>query len=196
MKSSTPPPQKPSSDEVAADANAVASQKTSALRTDLDAKHRKLEAMAQSDVWASARQTLSDLASSSLEDRIAEVFLRRLRELDSASKNDFARRLGEGSESTILATTFHLPDPPRSEIQQIFQDFFKTGIRLRFETRPELIGGFELSTHGQKLTWSLSAYVDSLEKNLRELNEQKSGPESRPDDVTDSVNNPKEEPSS
>lgn len=188
--------QEPFDGEPVADPNTPASPITAALRTDMDSMHRGLEAIARADAWAGARKTLSDLASSSLDDRIADAFLRRLRELDPEAKNGFLRSLREGSDSTILATAFDLSGPPRSEIQKIFEEEFSTGIRLRFETRPELIGGFELSTNGRKLTWSLSAYLDSLERNLRELDESEQSRPPRPDAATDSVINTKEEPSS
>lgn len=185
--------QAPLDDHPVADPDTPTSPITAALRTDMDSMHRGLEAIAQADVWASARITLSDLASCSLDDRIADAFRRRLRELDPEAKNGFLRCVGEGSDSTNLATAFDLSESPRSEIQQIFEEEFSTGIRLRFETRPELIGGFELSTNGQKLTWSLSAYLDSLERNLRELDECGRGRSPRPENPTDSVTNATEE---
>jgi F-type H+-transporting ATPase subunit b len=42
-------------------------------------------------VFAIARQALTDLATTSLEERMGEVFIRRLREMDDEARESFAR---------------------------------------------------------------------------------------------------------
>ncbi len=51
------------------------------------------------------------------------------------------------------------------------QRLFLHGVSLlqsftHFKTTPELIAGIELSTNGYKLSWSISEYIKSLEKNI------------------------------
>jgi F-type H+-transporting ATPase subunit b len=40
---------------------------------------------------------------------------------------------------------------------------------VRFETAPDLVAGIELSTNGQKVAWSISDYLASMEKGVGEL---------------------------
>jgi len=174
-------------EDAVAEVDALAAKRTQALQADMDAMHRNLEAMAQGEVWAIVRTTLADLASSSLEDRIGEVFLRRLGELDPQAKSEFTKAIADDSEPTILATAFDLPDPRRAEVQKSFQEAFSTGTILRFETHPELVGGFELSSHGQKLTWSIAGYVASLESNIREVLEREADAKPRSEPTTNFV---------
>jgi F-type H+-transporting ATPase subunit b len=47
----------------------------------------------QQEVFAIARKTLTDLAGTSLEERMSEVFTRRLRELDDEAKKSLAKAL-------------------------------------------------------------------------------------------------------
>ena len=41
--------------------------------------------------------------------------------------------------------------------------------RLRFETAPQLVGGIELTTNGQKLAWSIAEYLRSLEHSVGDV---------------------------
>ena len=54
-------------------------------------------------------------------------------------------------------------------IQQALNETFSAEIHVRFETAPDLIGGIELTTNGQKVAWSIADYLTSLEKGVDEL---------------------------
>jgi len=40
--------------------------------------------------------------------------------------------------------------------------------KFQFKTTPEIISGIELTTKGFKLAWSISEYLNSLQKNILE----------------------------
>ena len=44
-------------------------------------------------------------------------------------------------------------------------------------TAPDLISGIELTVNGQKVAWSIEAYLTSLEKGVDELLKEQSKPE-------------------
>jgi len=46
-------------------------------------------------------------------------------------------------------------------------------VHLRFETAPHLISGIELSTNGRKVAWSIAEYLESLEKGVDDLLQEK-----------------------
>jgi F-type H+-transporting ATPase subunit b len=112
---------------------------------------------------------LGDLATVSLEERMGEVFDRRLRELNGQAKTVLGDALKKNSEPALIRSTFELPTTQRAAIQNALNETFSAEIHLRFETAPDLVSGIELTTNGQKIGWSISDYLASLEKGVGEL---------------------------
>ncbi len=76
-----------------------------------------------------------------------------------------------------MRSAFDLPDEQRATIQNALNETFSAEIRIRFETAPDLISGIELSTNGQKVAWSISDYLASLETGVSELLNKQAKPE-------------------
>jgi F-type H+-transporting ATPase subunit b len=133
------------------------------------ALHEEIARMTRDEVFAISRKALTDLATTGLEERLADVFTRRLREMDEQAKKTFGESLKNLSSPALVRSAFDLPAEQRTAIQQALNETFSTEIQLRFETAPELISGIELSTNGQKLAWSIADYLVSMEKGVEEL---------------------------
>ncbi|MGD0135414.1 MAG: F0F1 ATP synthase subunit delta, partial [Bryobacteraceae bacterium] len=69
----------------------------------------------------------------------------------------------------VVRSTFDLPSEQRAAIQNALNETFSAEIRIQFETAPELIGGIELTTNGQKVGWSIADYLSSMETNVAKL---------------------------
>ena len=152
---------------IAADTASAARQES--LKSDARSMNQALRRLTQQEVFAIARKTLSDLAGSSLEERMCEVFIRRLRAMDGTPKAEFAAALKISSGPALVRSDFDLPEEQRAAIQTALNETFSTEIHLQFETVPDLVGGIELNTNGQKMSWSISDYITSLEKGVDEL---------------------------
>lgn len=107
------------------------------------------------------------------------VFTRRLREMDGQAKAGLAEALKKASGPALVRSAFDLPAEQRTAIQNALNETFSAEIRVRFETAPELISGFELSTNGQKVSWSIADYLASLEKGVEELLKEKDKPKTK-----------------
>jgi F-type H+-transporting ATPase subunit b len=112
---------------------------------------------------------LTDLAATSLEARMVDLFSRRLRELDVPAKEGLAKALKTASEPARVRSAFDLPAEQRAAIQNAVNVAFSADVRLRFETAPDLISGIELTANGQKVAWSISDYLATLGKGVDEL---------------------------
>ena len=135
----------------------------------------------QQEVFAITRKTLMDLAASSLEERLAEVFTRRLREMSGKAKEDLAGAIKTASEPALIRSAFDLPGEQRKLIQNALNETFAFEIQTRFETAPDLISGIELSSNGQKVSWSIADYLMMLEKSVGEILKEKDQPEAQSD---------------
>jgi F-type H+-transporting ATPase subunit b len=144
-----------------------------ALRNDARNLNKAITRRTQDEVFSIARKTLTDLATTNLEERMGEVFTRRLREMDGQAKSGLGNALKTSGEPALVCSAFDLPADQRAAIQNAINETFSADIHLRFETAPALVSGIELTTNGQKVAWSIAGYLTSLEKGIGELLDKK-----------------------
>ena len=73
-------------DEARKESDALRARWQEALRNEQLSLSAELTRRTQEEVFAITRKTLADLATTSLEERLSEVFIRRLREMDGAGE--------------------------------------------------------------------------------------------------------------
>jgi len=151
----------------AADALSIKRQET--MRNEAHNLNQAISRRTQQEVFAIARKALSDLATTDLEERMGEVFIRRLRALDDQAKEGFVKSLKSATEPALVRSAFDLPAEQRAAIQNAVNETFSAEIRVKFEIAPDLVSGIELSTNGQKVAWSIREYLASLEQGVDEL---------------------------
>lgn len=150
-------------------ADAVSSKRHDALIAEEQHLHQAISRRTQQEVFAIARKALADLATVSLEERLGEVFNRRLREMNGTPKAALGDALKASSVPGVVRSTFDLPADQRAAIQNALNETFSAEVRVRFETAPDLIGGIELTANGQKVAWSIGDYLASMENGVSEL---------------------------
>jgi F-type H+-transporting ATPase subunit b len=156
-------------DEARKAAAELSSIRQATLANEERSLHQAVTRRAQQEVFAVARKALTDLATVSLEERIGEVFTRRLREMSGPAKETLGEALKTAAAPAVVRSAFDLHADQRAAIQNAFNETFSAEVRLRFETAPALIGGIELTANGQKLAWSIAGYLASMEKGVGEL---------------------------
>jgi len=189
-------------DEARQAADALSAQRQETLRNDAQAQNQAISRRTQQEVFAIARKALTDLATVGLEERMVEVFTRRLQAMDDPAKAVLAEAFKTASEPALVRSAFELPAGQRTAIQKTLNETFmadlstplRTGIDIRFETVPELVAGIELSVNGQKLAWSIADYLASLEKGVAELLKKQNKAPAKPETKTDPKPEAKPEP--
>jgi F-type H+-transporting ATPase subunit b len=175
-------------DEARQAADELSAKRQEALRNDAKNLNQAISRRMQQEVLAIARKALNDLAETSLEERIAEVFTRRLFALDEQTKAELAAILkgtgtGTGTGTTdpaLVRSAFDLPPEQCAAIQKALNETFSANIRVTFETAPDIIAGIELTANGHKVAWSIADYLFSLEKGVDELLKGKGKPAIKP----------------
>ncbi len=160
-------------------ADALSAKRQEALRSAAQNLNQAIRRRTQQEVFAIARKALTDLATASLEERVSEAFIRRLRTIDGKAKEGIAAALKTASEPAVVRSAFDLPEAQRAAIQKALNETFSAEVPVRFETAPDLISGIELTTNGQKIAWSIADYLASLEKGVDELLKEKDKPEAK-----------------
>ena len=174
-------------------ADALSAKRQEALKNDAHSLNQAISRRAQREVFAIARKTLTDLATTSLEERLAEVFTRRLHEMDGKAKEGLAEALKVASGPALVRSAFDLPAEQRAAIQSALNETFSAEIRVRFETAPDLVSGIEFTTNGRKVAWSIADYLTSLQRGVGELLEEKDEPEAKTSPKLEAKAEPKAE---
>ena len=158
-----------------------------ALRNEEHSLRQEISLRTEQEVFAIARKALTDLGGMSLEERLGQVFIRRLQEMDGREKADLAESLEKASGPALVRSAFSLPEEQRTAIRRALSELFSTEIHVLFETAPHLISGIELSTDGQKVAWSIADYLASMEKVVSELLRAKGEPEEKSERRTEEL---------
>jgi F-type H+-transporting ATPase subunit b len=170
-------------DEARVEADHRRTEQADALRTEQTSLGMEITHLAQDEVFEIARKTLADLATVSLEERVAEVFARRLREMDQKTKEAMTLAVKSSAEPALVQSAFDLPTAQRAAIQNALNESFSAEVRVRFETVPDVICGIELTSNGQKLSWSIASYLKSLNQRVDALLDAHASPPSEEPDA-------------
>jgi len=163
------------------DADSLRAKRQDGLRNEQRNLSHEISRWTQKEVFAITRKTLADLAATSLEERMSEVFVGRLLGLTPAAKDQLAGALKTSPSTALVKSAFDLPPPQRNAIERAVKETFDANTQVKFQTVPELISGIELSASGQKVAWSIADYLATLEKSAGELLRVDAEPASKPD---------------
>jgi F-type H+-transporting ATPase subunit b len=175
-------------------ADALSIKRQESLRSDANTLNQAIRRRTQQEVFAITRKALTDLATTSLEERMSEVFTRRLRTMDGKAKEGLGEALKTASEPAIVRSAFELPTAQRAAIQNALNETFLAEVHVRFETAPDLVSGVDLTTNGQKIAWSIADYLSSLEKGVGDLLKEEHKPETKSEPKPQAKPKPKPQP--
>jgi F-type H+-transporting ATPase subunit b len=163
-------------DQARKDSDALRAAEAAALQSDQKRLGTEIVRLTKEEVFGIARKTLADLATVSLEERMGEVFTRRLRQMDGKAKASLGAALKADPEPAILRSAFVLPADQQAAIQNALNETFSAQVRVKFETAPEAVCGIELSAGGQKVAWSIADYLKSLDSKVGALLDAQAAP--------------------
>jgi F-type H+-transporting ATPase subunit b len=154
------------------DADALRTKLTDDVKNERIELNREIVMRTREEVIAVVRKTLSDLAGTTLEDRIVEVFIRRLHDLHEPKTPLITE--GPASAAPVrVRSAFELGPAARSAIDAAIADCLGISVNSTFETVPDLVSGIELIVGGKKFAWSITDYLASLSESVASILEPK-----------------------
>ena len=145
-----------------------------ALRNEQRSLNEELGRRAREEVFAIARKVLSDLAGISLEQRMTEIFLDHLRELNTTQITELKSAFKTSSHPLLVRTAFELTPQQCAAVETGIGEILGKEKPLEFVTVPDLISGIEINSDGRKIAWSIADYLGSLAKSVDDLLKNKS----------------------
>ncbi|MGA8147462.1 MAG: F0F1 ATP synthase subunit B [Gallionellaceae bacterium] len=156
-------------DQARKDAANLRAKQQESLRSEYQQLNAEFARRTQSEVFSIARKMLADLAGTSLEERMVEVFVRRLRGLDNDEKKKLTALPKQPAMPVVVRSAFDLAPALRASIEGAVKETLAVTSSVQFEVVPDLVSGIELVMQGQKVAWSVAGYLASLEKDVNEL---------------------------
>jgi F-type H+-transporting ATPase subunit b len=147
-------------------ADSASADRQRAQQTELLNLHDALRIQTQREVFAIAAHTLKDLATANLNKCMVDTFTLRVHDMDTHAKMALAEAIHGSTAPAIVRSAFELPPEQRAAIQNALNESFSADIHLQFQTAPELVGGIEVATSGQKLSWNIADYLATLEQSV------------------------------
>jgi F-type H+-transporting ATPase subunit b len=151
------------------DADGLRAKLQESLGSEFRNLHEELAHRTQAEVFEIARKALADLAGESLEARMADMFVQRLRGLNSEEKTRLAAMFKSPFQPAQVRSAFELAPAQRTAIESAVKETLTATATAHFEVVPNLVSGIELVIQGQKVAWSIADYLTSLEKDVNEL---------------------------
>ena len=126
-------------------------------------------------VAAVSRRALHDLADADLEQRMVEVFLQHLKNLEAGARTEFVEAGQEAQGQVVITSGFAIPPAVGARIIQALQEVAGQELTPRFETAPDSLFGIEVKAGGCKIAWSFESFLQGLEETLAEAFEESNG---------------------
>jgi F-type H+-transporting ATPase subunit b len=155
-------------EKVRADVELIKVRWQDMLIREQEAFFQDLRQRASQQIYATARRALTDLADADLEQRIVDVFIRRIRELDKVKSEEIRKAISSGGNRVVVQSAFGVSDEMRRQIESALKKQITNGFTIRYMMEPEIVSGIELRVNGHKIAWSLNDYLETLVENLTE----------------------------
>src|SRR5450631_4308799 len=155
------------------DSESLSLKLNDAVTNERDNLNREIVTRTQEEVFAVARKTLADLAGTSLEDRMTEVFIQRLGSMPSEQKAQLGALPRKNGATALVRSAFELPPARRAALETAVRECLGADTKLDFQILPNLVCGIDLTLEGQKVAWSIADYLALLAQNVTTLLEPK-----------------------
>jgi len=134
-----------------------------ALQEEQSSYKQTIRQLVQQEVFQVLRKALKDLSNVELETQITQVLITRLAQLKPQQRQPF---IASKPSAIVVKSAMNLNPENKSLLQQALIEAFNVTLPLRFEVDDKLIGGIEINTAKQKLSWNINDYLSSLEASI------------------------------
>ena len=124
-----------------------------------------------------ARRALQDLADTKVEQRMVEMFISHIQELEPKAKAEIAESIQKSESPVVICSAFGLPEELQDKISDTVQKQFldRRELEADFQTSPNLIAGIEMQVDGHRVAWVIRDYLAGLEERIMETIKREHG---------------------
>lgn len=131
-----------------------------------------LRRMIAERTFSLAGRVLQDLADAQLQERVAEVFIKRIKGMEEDEKKQAAKAIQESGGRIVLQSSFDMDETGKRKITAALREELGDEVEVEYETDPELLLGVNLKFRGRKIAWSLEHYLEDIVEQASQLLEE------------------------
>jgi F-type H+-transporting ATPase subunit b len=133
---------------------------------------RNLQKLSGEHVYAIARQVLTDMADTELEDHIVDVFIGRIKELSDNNLKKIKESVRKSDKSIIISSSFEIKQNKRQLINHVLHTSIAPDMNIQYAVSHDLICGIEIKVHDYIVGWNLEEYLKSLHEAFNNVLEE------------------------
>ena len=137
-----------------------------------DAFLKELKELSCQQVCQISKKVLSKLANERLESQLIKSFLKQLEDAKDNNGKHFQLSDLNAKQTIEINTAFQLQKKEKEMIIDKLKNLLQNKIQVNFKESKDLICGIEFRAEGEKISWNVESYLNSLEKNLQKLFEE------------------------
>lgn len=136
---------------------------------------KSLSTRIRNEVFLISKKALTDLSGAALEEQIINQLINQLSKLGDKEKKFLNSSFQKSPGHIKVRTGFSLSEKMRANIEKEVLSYLipettdSHSEQVKFEISKDLICGIEVEVHGQKVSWNLSDYLDSVQQDVQEL---------------------------
>jgi len=111
-----------------------------------------------------ARKAFRDLADTSLEQHMTDLFVRKLNALEQKDLDAIRTKLKDSEDGIMIATSFEIPEHQLQEVRGAVQRITRTDAGPHVVISRDILCGIEMRAKGYTFGWSVESYLTSLEE--------------------------------
>lgn len=117
------------------------------------------------------RRAMRDLADAEIEQKMVEVFLDRLVELEASGGTEVLTALRSDAEGPVMVrTSFRLSDSQRDTVRERLRAVLREPSReVEWVRDPELIAGIVLTVGARTVGWTIDTYLAAIRAGFAEI---------------------------
>ena len=121
-------------------------------------------------IQETGRKVLGELADTTLETQIIEVFLQRLQNLD----DELLKTLKDSTEVIHIISAFELETATKRKITLSIHKFINNSAEVDYKVSNDLLCGISLETSGYQVGWNMEEHLQQLDQHLLEIFDKES----------------------
>ena len=153
-------------EEARNESNTLRAKYETSLKQEEENITETLKRRVQDEVFAIAGKTLSELASTSVEEQSAKVFIKRIKDLKDEEKAKFSEAFVNADKTILIKSVFELSSSSKFELEKAIGDITGKETKFQYQLNSALVSGIEIDAEKYNLSWNIESYLDSLKKNI------------------------------
>lgn len=145
------------------------------LREQQDSFLTELQSKSAEQIVILARKALQDLADQDLEEKMADVFIGHLQEMDQTMISQVRQSLTGSTSTVVICSVFDVTPTVKKKLTKAIHTLLKNDSAVEYEHQPKLIAGFRLKAGSMVIGWNLEEYLNDFQEEMQKCIRRETG---------------------